>query len=258
MSAKHFEDTKNLKELKDFGGILVPGGFGETGIQGKINVIEYARKNKVPYFGLCYGMQLLVIEYARNVLGLTHANTEEIDSKTKDPRKTRKNCQETYCTEYTNNIIKIGNALGEGQLKIVKKRLDTLEKKKNKTAKEEEDLKTWKNNYTKMVKGIRQKLKDKKEIQKRIKLNMKDCAQKFCNPECKGTIFETRKDLSPELKAEYKKYPAFINVLRIRKKELFKGRKTVLKDGFYYKMKPKTRKASEKKGAISGCIEMAF
>lgn len=85
MSAKHFEDKKNLKELKDFGGILVPGGFGETGIEGKINVIEYARKNKVPYFGLCYGMQLLVIEYARNVLGLKHANTEEIDPKAKDP-----------------------------------------------------------------------------------------------------------------------------------------------------------------------------
>lgn len=84
-SAKHFEDTKNLKELKEFGGILVPGGFGETGIQGKINVIEYARKNKVPYFGLCYGMQLLVIEYARNVLGLKNANTEEIDPKAKDP-----------------------------------------------------------------------------------------------------------------------------------------------------------------------------
>jgi CTP synthase len=79
MSAKHFEDTKNLKDLKDFGGILVPGGFGETGIQGKINVIEYARKNKIPYFGLCYGMQLMVIEYARNVLGLKDANTEEID-----------------------------------------------------------------------------------------------------------------------------------------------------------------------------------
>ncbi len=84
LSAKHFEDTKNLKELKEFGGILVPGGFGETGIQGKINVIEYARKNKIPYFGLCYGMQLLVIEYARNVLGLKDANTEEINPKAKD------------------------------------------------------------------------------------------------------------------------------------------------------------------------------
>lgn len=85
LSAKHFEDTKNLKELKDFGGILVPGGFGETGIEGKIHVIEYARKNKIPYFGLCYGMQLLVIEYARNVLGLKDANTEEINPKAKDP-----------------------------------------------------------------------------------------------------------------------------------------------------------------------------
>jgi len=84
MSAKKFEDKKNLKALKDFDGILVPGGFGETGIEGKINVIEYARKNKVPYFGLCYGMQLMVIEYARNVLGIKNANTEEIDPKAKD------------------------------------------------------------------------------------------------------------------------------------------------------------------------------
>lgn len=180
--------------------------------------------------------------------------------KTKTPisRKTLKNCQDTYCTEYTNNIIKIQNALGETTLKMIKKNLDTLEKKKNKTVQEEETLKTGKNNYNKMVKEIRQKLKDKKEIRNRIKLNMKDCAQKFCNPECKGTIFETRKDLSPELKAEYKDFPGFINVLKIRKQKLFKGRKTVLKDGFYYKMKPKTRKASEKKGAISGCIEMDF
>ena len=188
---------------------------------------------------------------------LTRKTKPKLDLKT-DLKKTMKNCQDKYCTEYTNNIIKIGNALGEGHLKMVKKRLDTLEKKKNKTVKEEEDLKTWKNNYNKMVKEIRQKLKDKKEMQKRVKLNMKACAQKFCNPECKGTIFETRTDLSPELKAEYKDFPEFITVLKNQKKELFKGRKTVLKDGFYYKIKPKTRKASEKKGAISGCIEMDF
>jgi hypothetical protein len=184
--------------------------------------------------------------------------TRKKDSKTPISRKTMKNCQDTYCTEYTNNIIKIGNALGETSLKMMKKKLDTLAKKKNKSEEEEKELKEKKRNFDQMVKGIRQKLKDKKEIQKRIKLNMKGCAQKFCNPECKGTIFETRKDLSPELKAEYKDFPGFINVLKIRKKELFKGRKTVLKDGFYYKMKPKTRKASEKKGAISGCIEMDF
>jgi len=83
LSAKQFERKAKLDELKDFDGILVPGGFGETGIQGKINVIQYARENKIPYFGICYGMQLMVIEYARNVLGLKEANTEEIDPNTK-------------------------------------------------------------------------------------------------------------------------------------------------------------------------------
>lgn len=85
MSAKKFERKTNLEKLKDFDGILVPGGFGETGIAGKINVIQYARENKIPYFGICYGMQLLVVEYARNVLGIKSANTEEIDPDTKDP-----------------------------------------------------------------------------------------------------------------------------------------------------------------------------
>lgn len=85
LSAEEFEDKKKCKKLSKFDGILVPGGFGERGIEGKINVIEYARKNKIPYFGLCYGMQLLVIEYARNVLGLKDANTVEIDKKTPHP-----------------------------------------------------------------------------------------------------------------------------------------------------------------------------
>ena len=60
-------------------GILVPGGFGESGIEGKIAVIKYARENKIPYFGLCYGMQLMVIEFARHVAGLAGAQTSEID-----------------------------------------------------------------------------------------------------------------------------------------------------------------------------------
>jgi CTP synthase len=59
-------------------GVLVPGGFGETGIEGKVNVIRYVRENRIPYFGLCYGMQLLVIEYARNVAGIKDAHTREI------------------------------------------------------------------------------------------------------------------------------------------------------------------------------------
>jgi CTP synthase len=71
--------------LNSFDGIIVPGGFGSTGIEGKLNVIHYAREHKIPYFGLCYGMQLLTIEYARNKLKLKDANTTEIDPKTKNP-----------------------------------------------------------------------------------------------------------------------------------------------------------------------------
>ncbi len=76
---------KALNSLKQYHGILVPGGFGETGIEGKINVIEYARKNKIPYFGLCYGMQLMVVEYARHVLNYSDAHTVEINPDTKHP-----------------------------------------------------------------------------------------------------------------------------------------------------------------------------
>jgi len=81
-NSKEFENgagSKKLKELDRYDGVLVPGGFGKTGIDGKLAVIKYARVNKIPYFGICYGMQLAVIEYARNVLGLKKANTEEID-----------------------------------------------------------------------------------------------------------------------------------------------------------------------------------
>jgi CTP synthase len=87
LDAKSFEKggKRELAKLGKYDGILVPGGFGETGIEGKIKVIEYARVNKIPYFGLCYGMQLMVVEYARNVLGLKDANTVEIDPKTSNP-----------------------------------------------------------------------------------------------------------------------------------------------------------------------------
>jgi CTP synthase len=74
-----------LASLKKYDGVLVPGGFGARGIEGKIKVIEYCRKNKVPYFGICYGMQLAVIEFTRNVLGLKDANTVEVNAKTVDP-----------------------------------------------------------------------------------------------------------------------------------------------------------------------------
>ncbi len=73
-----------LKELKNYDGIIVPGGFGSRGVEGKLRVIKYARENKIPYFGLCYGMQMMVIEYARNMLGLKDANTREVNPNSKN------------------------------------------------------------------------------------------------------------------------------------------------------------------------------
>ncbi|MBM3271787.1 CTP synthase [Candidatus Kaiserbacteria bacterium] len=86
LNAKDYEkDPAKVSELSDYDGILVPGGFGETGIEGKINAIRYAREQKIPYFGLCYGMQLMTVEYARNVAGLAGAHTTEIDQHAKHP-----------------------------------------------------------------------------------------------------------------------------------------------------------------------------
>lgn len=83
-SSQDFSDGKRLGELDQYDGILVPGGFGATGIPGKLKVIQYARTKKIPYFGICYGMQLAVLEFAQNVLGMKMASTEEIDPKAKD------------------------------------------------------------------------------------------------------------------------------------------------------------------------------
>src|SRR4029077_9273415 len=71
--------------LKDVDAILVPGGFGERGIEGKIAAIRYAREHGVPYLGICLGMQLAVIEYARHKTGLAHANSTEFDQATPHP-----------------------------------------------------------------------------------------------------------------------------------------------------------------------------
>jgi len=79
LSASDFTDAKNCVNLRKFDGILVPGGFGQTGVPGKLNVIKYAREKKIPYLGICYGMQLAVIEYARNVAKLKDADTAEIN-----------------------------------------------------------------------------------------------------------------------------------------------------------------------------------
>lgn len=79
INAKDFEKGGDVSMLAQFNGVIVPGGFGESGIEGKIAAIKYCRENKIPYFGLCYGMQLMVVEYARNVLGLSGAHTAEIN-----------------------------------------------------------------------------------------------------------------------------------------------------------------------------------
>jgi CTP synthase len=71
--------------LKGVDGILVPGGFGHRGIEGKIEAIRFAREKKLPYFGICLGMQTMAIEFSRNVLGLTGANSTEFDTDTAHP-----------------------------------------------------------------------------------------------------------------------------------------------------------------------------
>lgn len=80
---KHPKDVNKI--LKGLDGILIPGGFGNRGVEGKLVAVRYAREKKVPYLGLCYGMQLAVIEVARHVLGYKDANTTEINSQTKNP-----------------------------------------------------------------------------------------------------------------------------------------------------------------------------
>jgi CTP synthase len=70
--------------LKSANGILVPGGFGDRGIEGKVLACKYSRENKIPYFGICLGLQIAVIEYCRNVLGIVEANSEEFNPKSKD------------------------------------------------------------------------------------------------------------------------------------------------------------------------------
>ena len=83
-STDYEKNPKRLKELSKYDGILIPGGFGTRGVEGKIAVIKYVREKKIPYLGLCYGMQLATIEYARNVAGLKDANTTEMDPSAKD------------------------------------------------------------------------------------------------------------------------------------------------------------------------------
>ena len=85
LDAGALEDGEGLSDLNRYNGILVPGGFGERGIEGKIKAIQYARENKVPFFGICLGMHCAVIEFARSVVQLRKANSAEFAPNTPDP-----------------------------------------------------------------------------------------------------------------------------------------------------------------------------
>lgn len=86
LDAEQYEkNPRSLQGLKKYNGIIVPGGFGARGVEGKIKAIEFCRKNKIPYLGLCYGLQLAVIEFARNAAAIKDAHTTEINPKTKNP-----------------------------------------------------------------------------------------------------------------------------------------------------------------------------
>ncbi|OGL73599.1 CTP synthase [Candidatus Uhrbacteria bacterium RIFCSPHIGHO2_02_FULL_60_10] len=86
LNAEQYEkDPKSVRELAKYDGVIVPGGFGSRGIEGKIAAIRWCREHRKPFFGLCYGMQLAVVEFARHVAGMKRANTTEIDPETPQP-----------------------------------------------------------------------------------------------------------------------------------------------------------------------------
>ena len=82
---KEISDNNAKEKLGKYDALLVPGGFGNRGIEGKIATIKYARENKIPFLGICLGMQMAVVEFARDVLGLKDANSEEFDENTQNP-----------------------------------------------------------------------------------------------------------------------------------------------------------------------------
>ncbi|MBU2512974.1 CTP synthase [bacterium] len=84
IDSETIQDQSDAKKWKECDGILIPGGFGERGVEGKIEMVRYARENMIPYFGICYGMQMAVIEWARHITGLKKANTAEVDQNTPD------------------------------------------------------------------------------------------------------------------------------------------------------------------------------
>ena len=110
--------SKTVEEiLKGYDGILVPGGFGNRGIEGKITAIKYARENNIPFLGICLGMQMAVVEFCRNVLGLEDANSAEFSETTKNPV--------IHIMEHQKNITEKGGTMRLGAYPCTIKK-DTL------------------------------------------------------------------------------------------------------------------------------------
>ncbi|MDR1418030.1 MAG: CTP synthase [Endomicrobium sp.] len=105
------EDKNLINKLKWYNGILVPGGFGNRGIEGKIKAINFARENKIPFFGICLGMQCSVIEAARNLAKLKNANSTEFDETTKYP--VIKILDEQKDVKYRGGTMRLGNYKSE-------------------------------------------------------------------------------------------------------------------------------------------------
>ena len=103
LSAEELEENDPAELLEGCDGILVPGGFGKRGAEGKIRAIKHARENKIPYFGICLGMQLAVVEYSRSVLGIETAHSSELDPLTPDPVIYL--CKEWF--DYRNNVVQV-------------------------------------------------------------------------------------------------------------------------------------------------------
>lgn len=85
LDAKDFEDESALSNLNEYDGVIVPGGFGSSGVEGKINAIKFARENNIPFLGLCYGLQLAVVEFALNVCNIEDAHSTEVKKDCKNP-----------------------------------------------------------------------------------------------------------------------------------------------------------------------------
>lgn len=106
IESEELESGNPADFLSDVQGILVPGGFGHRGTEGKINAIRYARENKIPFLGLCLGMQLAIVEFARHVCGLTDASSTEFDENTKNPV--------IYLMPEQNGVVNLGGTLRLG------------------------------------------------------------------------------------------------------------------------------------------------